>query len=341
MSNTAKKIIEREDLKFADLPASFDVALSFAGEDRQYVLRVRKALEGANVSVFYDGDYQIELWGKYLTEILPDVYCNRAKVVVIFVSAAYARKEWTRLEKRAALERALKEKNEYVLPARIDRTELPGLSSVVHYLDLNNLSPEDFANNILKKIGKLPSSSQFSGNIQDKVDPTASLLTHINQKDNLDRYLIAEGTEDAHKEISTLFNLVAQKVSELKAKATHLNLDLGGTQRHLVVRRSGRGAVTVEIQWQQTYRNKFDDAQLLVAGWKGLRLIPGRAEAIFDSPLSGPAQRMNYSLWALQCQAPGVWIWVGSDKKTTLTTQDLASKIYEDFLELIKAHHAE
>ena len=62
---------------------------------------------------------QIELWGKYLAEELPAIYAGRAAVVV-FVSAEYATRDWTRLERRAALNRAVRERREYVLPARFE-----------------------------------------------------------------------------------------------------------------------------------------------------------------------------------------------------------------------------
>jgi hypothetical protein len=40
--------------------------------------------------------------------------------VVVFISADYADGEWTRLERRAALARAVAEAGVYVLPARFD-----------------------------------------------------------------------------------------------------------------------------------------------------------------------------------------------------------------------------
>jgi hypothetical protein len=56
---------------------------------------------------FYGADEQIELWGKYLTEELSAIYSEQAATVVVFVSAEYAARDWTRLERRAALNRAV------------------------------------------------------------------------------------------------------------------------------------------------------------------------------------------------------------------------------------------
>jgi hypothetical protein len=84
----------------------WDVVLSFAGAQRDYVRQVAAALKARGVRCFYDADEQIELWGKYLAEELPAIYAKQAAAVVVFISAEYAERDWTRLERRAALDRA-------------------------------------------------------------------------------------------------------------------------------------------------------------------------------------------------------------------------------------------
>jgi hypothetical protein len=63
---------------------------------------------------------------------------------------------WTIHERRSALSRAIREKEEYILPARFDDTELKGLSPDVIYINLSEKSPEDFAQMIIKKLEKNP-----------------------------------------------------------------------------------------------------------------------------------------------------------------------------------------
>lgn len=46
--------------------ARYDVALSFAGEERPYVEAVADALRNAGVKVFYDDYEKVTLWGKDL-----------------------------------------------------------------------------------------------------------------------------------------------------------------------------------------------------------------------------------------------------------------------------------
>jgi hypothetical protein len=71
------------------------------------------------VRCFYDADEQIDLWEKYLAEKLPPIYGEQAAAAVVFVSAEYAAWDWTRLERRAALNRTVRERQECVLPARV------------------------------------------------------------------------------------------------------------------------------------------------------------------------------------------------------------------------------
>jgi hypothetical protein len=136
------------------LEETFDVCLSFAGEQRDYVERIAVALKNAGLKVFYDQDEEIaaSLWGRDLEETLDYVYRQGSRFCVMFISADYADKAWTRHERRSALARAI-EHDEYVLPARFDDTELPGLRPTVSYLDLRQVAPATLVEFVLKKFG--------------------------------------------------------------------------------------------------------------------------------------------------------------------------------------------
>jgi TIR domain len=133
----------------------WDVALSFAGAQRGYVEQVAQVLKARGVHCFYDADEQIELWGKYLAEELSAIYAEQTATVVVFVSAEYAARDWTRLERRAALTRAVQERREYVLPARFDDTPLPGLLADMVTVDLRTRTPQQFAAMIVGKLAAL------------------------------------------------------------------------------------------------------------------------------------------------------------------------------------------
>jgi hypothetical protein len=138
----------------AKLARSYDLVFSFAGEDRKYVEQVAKYLRSKDVKLFYDRFEEVSLWGKDLAEHFDSVYRRSGKYCIIFISKYYAEKMWTRHERRAALARALREREEYILPARFDATELPGILPTVGYISLSDKSPIDFGKLILEKLGR-------------------------------------------------------------------------------------------------------------------------------------------------------------------------------------------
>ena len=86
--------------------SKYQVALSFAGEQRWYVEEVARNLKDQGVSVFYDLFEKKGLWGRNLAEAFHEVF-SRAEYVVIFISQDYASKWWPRYELRSALDRMI------------------------------------------------------------------------------------------------------------------------------------------------------------------------------------------------------------------------------------------
>jgi hypothetical protein len=147
------------------MKAEYHVALSFAGEDRDYVDQVASHLRNKGVKVFYDRYEQVDLWGKDLYEHLSNVYRNKAFYTVMFISTHYAKKLWTQHERKNAQSRAFNERREYILPARFDDTEIPGILDTVGYLSLRHYSPEQLSEAICEKLVRtgvelLPQSAQ-------------------------------------------------------------------------------------------------------------------------------------------------------------------------------------
>lgn len=130
----------------------YDIALSFAGEERDYVDRVANLLKERGVKVFYDLFEEADLWGKDLYAHLMEVYQTRARFTVMFISRAYSNKLWTNHERKAAQARAFQKAQEYILPARFDETVIPGVLSTVGYVSLQGRSPENLVSLITKKL---------------------------------------------------------------------------------------------------------------------------------------------------------------------------------------------
>ena len=128
----------------------YDVALSFAGEDRDYVEAVANALRNRGLRVFYDKFEEADLVGRNLVDHLSVVYQTRARLCVIFVSSAYAQKPFPRLERQAAQATAMLAEEPYIIPVRLDDTDVPGLLPTVAYVA--GKTPEGLAQLVASKL---------------------------------------------------------------------------------------------------------------------------------------------------------------------------------------------
>lgn len=114
----------------------YDVALTFAGEDRTSAEFLANSIKEAGLRVFYDDFEKANLWGKDLFSTLYEVYSVKSLYCIMLISRFYVEKQWTVHERRSAQERVLSERdNEYLLPVRLDDTSVPGLPKTIAYLD--------------------------------------------------------------------------------------------------------------------------------------------------------------------------------------------------------------
>ena len=132
----------------------FDVAISFAGEQRTEARSLALKLEDAGYSVFFDEFESAQLWGEELTVYLHDVYSNRARYCLILVSKEWVDKAWTNHERKAALSRALNERGGYILPLTVDGAHIPGYSDVHAYKDLRSLNLDGVFGLLTQKLGR-------------------------------------------------------------------------------------------------------------------------------------------------------------------------------------------
>lgn len=238
----------------------YDVALSFAGEDRSYVEQVADVLVRAKLKVFYDLYEEVELWGKNLYVHLDDVYRKKATYCVLFVSEAYKNKLWCRHEWASAQARAFAENQEYILPARFDETELPGLRPTTAYIDLSRYSPQRFAELVFRKVGVSKLVAFFPHDL-DQLFKTLGIRSKksCNQIDMAVRYLFSEMgllTEEERRLVYWLFaagcphnlpedihidqvlfertsNLTADRTKELAKRLGSFGFEIKVTRKHI------------------------------------------------------------------------------------------------------------
>jgi hypothetical protein len=131
---------------------SYDVALSFAGEDRPVVMKFVEAFKVRGLDVFYDFDQQAKLWGQDLRKKLSEVYASDSLYMLVFLSQHYPEKDWPSFEFSIGKDAAAKRTEEYLLPVRLDDTIIVGLKDSVGYLDARKMTPEEIAAILAQKV---------------------------------------------------------------------------------------------------------------------------------------------------------------------------------------------
>lgn len=171
----------------------FDIALSFAGEDREYVDQVANLLRDSGVKVFYDRFEEANLWGKNLYDYLSEIYMNKAVYTIMFISKSYAEKLWCNHEREVMQARAFQEHQEYILPARFDDTPIPGVLPTVGYVSLAGRDPKAFVEIVHRKMVSsgysVPSAiirkALFSAKSIPRIDSKEPTVTVRNSKSEL------------------------------------------------------------------------------------------------------------------------------------------------------------
>ena len=170
----------------------YQVALSFAGEERAYVEEVARHLQDRSIAVFYDGFATVELWGRSGTEAFDDAFGRQSAYVVMFISAAYVSKAWPRHERRSALSRMIQEQHEYILPVRFDDSCVPGLPADILYCRARDHTPAQLAGKIASKLGIKPFDGKASQVPPPRMtSPTGEVVFDYSSHNG--RYIIGSG----------------------------------------------------------------------------------------------------------------------------------------------------
>lgn len=148
----ARRMELREKFVAPATAAEYDVALSFAGENRKEAEQLAVELRKEDIKVFYDNFEKDRLWGEDLYAYLSDLYRHRAHFCIMFISQYYARKLWTNHERKSAQARAFSENRPYILPIRMDDAEVAGILPTVGFLRWDEEGPSTIAELVLKKL---------------------------------------------------------------------------------------------------------------------------------------------------------------------------------------------
>jgi hypothetical protein len=152
----------------------FDVAASYAEQDRDDVLPIVTRLEELDVRVYDRAGQVVENWGKNLVEHLPRIFRKHVRHGLLFVSRHYETEVLAKVERQAAQSRAVELDGEFLLPIRLDDTELPGLLPNVQHLDLRLHSVEKICQAVVQKLAQ--HRSAFTYRTPVNADSVSALL---------------------------------------------------------------------------------------------------------------------------------------------------------------------
>jgi hypothetical protein len=198
----------------------FDVSISFSGNDRDKAEALFQELKKNGVLVFYDKEEQHRLWGKDLYSFLTEIYQKKSQYCIILISQDYLKSHWPNLERKAAqANQLILGDQEYILPIRIDDSELPGLLPTTSYVRWTADSPKDIVNLFLKKL-----------NLNEKIMPLNDLKCFwwqdllqpgLENKEPRPAHIIEKTVDDETPAGTETFNYVAYCGKEMEAWHFH------------------------------------------------------------------------------------------------------------------------
>jgi hypothetical protein len=250
----------------------YEVALSFAGEDRTYVDQVATGLKSRGVPVFYDRFEQVALWGKDLVEHLDEVYRKKARFCVVFLSKAYKQKLWTNHERKSALARAFQERSEYILPVRFDDTEIPGILPTTGFIDLKGTPPEHLTEMLMEKLGRQSSSECRAGPAYRVPRAAAPSFNPYEQSVHL---------------MNTVAVTVSQRCNELSGSGISATVFGHDRERSIRVVLGGKTAYSLDMRLDET----FGDAGMTFYGVEGSPISGSNSHNAFGRIIPDPLSK--------------------------------------------------
>lgn len=103
----------------------YEIALSFAGENRILAEYIANRLTDLDVAVFYDKNYEANFLGVALNKVFREIFNEKSKYVVCLLDKNHAEKVWPSFEREVFSKKIDEEK---VIPVFLDDTNFPGIS---------------------------------------------------------------------------------------------------------------------------------------------------------------------------------------------------------------------
>ncbi len=151
-ADEAAEILRQLDQQNA--ASTYDIAVSFAAEQRDYVDQFVEACKARGISVFYDRDLTNEWREKDFIHELGKVNGKTVRYFMPFISNEYLTQPISRDGLRAAMRAAFNQGDGHVLPVLLGRVEVPTdlLSPAIAYVNAEDYTPEQLADVTAQRI---------------------------------------------------------------------------------------------------------------------------------------------------------------------------------------------
>ena len=202
----------------------FRVGFTFAGEKRAFVAEVAENLaqQFGREDILYDKYHEAEFARADLAFHLPKLYGKEVELVVGVFCQEYNAKEWTGLEWKSIYGLLIQNNNSTVLLSRYDHAEPEGLYGLSGFIELDNRTPEQFADLIRERLAINEGKSREFYKPSKVVPPKESPLSPIASKvlNEIGQTAINNGCEiitdnSARKHLSDLSDDLYQESLEI------------------------------------------------------------------------------------------------------------------------------
>ena len=266
----------------------YDLAVSFAGEHRDYVEQTVRACDKLGLHVFYDRDMNNEWWGKNFIREQRKVYGSQTRYFVPFISTEYLSKPITMDEFSAAMMTAVKQGDGYVLPVLIGDVQVPPdlLHPHVHYLKARDYTPEQLAAQLHAKVQQAEASGQEARNITSVVQEAMEL--------RLPKVVPADFSK--YEELGVAFEYLGEQFA---AAAPHLRskgfiCTVNRTQDRISIRIEHRGEAVYSLDIYRGGSMGDDKLTFGLGHHRGLSTgMNGWAQPFFDKEAGQPRLKMT------------------------------------------------
>ena len=266
----------------------YDLAVSFAGEHRDYVEQMVRACEDLGLHVFYDRDTSNEWWGKNFIREQRKVYGSQTRYFVPFISSEYLSKPIPMDEFSAAMMTAVKQGDGYVLPVLIGDVQVPRdlLHPHIHYLRADDFTPQQLAAQLQARVKHAEASGQEARSITRVVQEAMEV--------RLPKVVPADFSK--YEELGVVFEYLADQFSaaapQLRARGFIGTVNRNQDRISIRIEYRGRTVYSLDI-----YRGGSTGDDKLTFGLdhhRGLSSgINGWAEPFFDKQAGHPKLKMT------------------------------------------------